>query len=104
MDLQSVLAEVGAWPAADRLRLIEEVRDGLSGEGSDPEPSEELKAEADALIEAEVRASGARAGALARLRFERHFGEVDSGNATGADNDRIDADLAATYADPHEVE
>jgi hypothetical protein len=31
----------------------------------------------------------------ARDRFERHFGEVDLGRATGADNEAIDADLVA---------
>lgn len=39
----------------------------------------------------------------ARVRFERHFGEVDLGHATGADNERIDADLAREYADSHEA-
>ncbi len=39
----------------------------------------------------------------ARARFERHLGEVDLGNATGADNERIDADLAREYADSHEA-
>jgi hypothetical protein len=39
----------------------------------------------------------------ARKRFERHFGEVDLGYPTGGDNDGIDADLAAEYADTHEV-
>ena len=34
----------------------------------------------------------------ARERFERHFGEVDLGYATGADNEQIDADLAREYA------
>jgi hypothetical protein len=38
----------------------------------------------------------------ARERFERHFGEVDLGYATGVDNDQIDADLAREYADTHE--
>lgn len=34
----------------------------------------------------------------ARTRFERHFGEVDLGSPTGADNESIDADLAKEYA------
>ena len=34
----------------------------------------------------------------ARERFERHFGEIDLGYATGADNEKIDADLAREYA------
>lgn len=39
----------------------------------------------------------------ARERFERHFGEVDLAEATGADNEQIDADLAREYADTHEA-
>jgi hypothetical protein len=35
----------------------------------------------------------------ARDRFERHFGEVDVGRATGVDNEAIDADLAREYAE-----
>ena len=35
----------------------------------------------------------------ARLRFERHFGAVDLGHPTGADNEGIDADLARAYGD-----
>lgn len=38
----------------------------------------------------------------ARARFERHFGQVNLGRATGADNESIDADLARAYADGHE--
>ena len=38
----------------------------------------------------------------ARERFERHFGEVDLGYATGVDNEGIDADLASAYADDAE--
>ena len=38
----------------------------------------------------------------ARLRFRRHFGEIHSGNPTGADNESIDADLASEYANIHE--
>lgn len=37
----------------------------------------------------------------ARERFERHFGEIDLGFPTGVDNERIDADLAREYSDPH---
>ena len=40
----------------------------------------------------------------ARERFKRHFGAVDLGRATGADNASIDADLAREYADNHEVD
>ena len=38
----------------------------------------------------------------ARQRFERHFGAVNLGYATGTDNEGIDADLARTYSDTHE--
>jgi hypothetical protein len=34
----------------------------------------------------------------ARERFEHHFGSLDLGYATGADNRSIDADLAEEYA------
>ena len=37
----------------------------------------------------------------ARERFERHFGAVNLGVATGVDNEEIDADLARAYADDH---
>jgi len=37
----------------------------------------------------------------ARERFERHFGAVDLGYPTGADNPAIDGDLARAYADEH---
>lgn len=40
----------------------------------------------------------------ARARFERHFGAVDLGYATGIDNESIDIDLAREYADTHEEE
>jgi hypothetical protein len=38
----------------------------------------------------------------ARLRFERHFGEVSVPNALGLDNEQIDVDLAREYAGGHE--
>jgi len=37
----------------------------------------------------------------ARERCERHFGEVNLGYPTGADNDSIDADLAREYSSTH---
>ncbi len=37
----------------------------------------------------------------ARERFERHFGEVNLGHPTGADNESIDADLAREYSSAH---
>ena len=38
----------------------------------------------------------------ARVRFEQHFGEVDCSDAVGADNEKIDADLAREYGETHE--
>jgi hypothetical protein len=38
----------------------------------------------------------------ARERFERHFGAVNLGHPTGADNEGIDAHLARAYGDSHE--
>lgn len=53
MDLKAVLTEVQSWPLEDRLRLIEEVWDGLSDEeGSEVEPTEELKNLLDRRLEA----------------------------------------------------
>lgn len=52
MDLKSILVEVQAWPAEDRLRLIEEVWDGLSDQGFEPELTEDLKALLDRRLAA----------------------------------------------------
>lgn len=46
--------------------------------------------------------SPSQAAAEARERFERRFGSVDLGLATGADNESIDADLAREYAAKHD--
>ena len=42
MDLKTVLTEVQSWPPEDRLRLIEEVWDGLCDLGYEAELSVEL--------------------------------------------------------------
>jgi putative addiction module component (TIGR02574 family) len=44
MDLLTVLKEVRTWPAEDRLRLMEEVWDGLTDEGHAPKITSVLKA------------------------------------------------------------
>jgi hypothetical protein len=54
----------------------------------------------DAAIPGPGAATGV-ANQAARERFERHFGAVKIGHATGADNESIDADLARAYADGH---
>lgn len=50
MDLKAILAEVQTWPAEDRLRLLEEVWDGLSEKGA--ELSDDLKDLLDRRLEA----------------------------------------------------
>jgi putative addiction module component (TIGR02574 family) len=52
MDLQTVLTEVQSWPVEDRLRLIEEVWDGLAEDGPQPELTEELKTLLDQRLDA----------------------------------------------------
>jgi hypothetical protein len=46
------------------------------------------------MTEAEIEES--------RLRFERHFGEVNVPDPKGCDNEQIDADLAREYANDYE--
>jgi putative addiction module component (TIGR02574 family) len=50
MDLKAVLTEVQSWPPEDRLRLIEEVWDGLPDE--EYEVTEELKDLLDRRLDA----------------------------------------------------
>ena len=42
--------------------------------------------------------------AMAMSRLMRHAGAVNLGHPTGADNERIDADLAREYSSTHEEE
>ena len=43
MDLKAVLTEVRCWAPEDRLRLIEEVWDGLAEDSSQPELTEAIR-------------------------------------------------------------
>lgn len=43
MDLKTVLTEIQSWPTEDRLRLIEEVWDGLANDSYEPALTKELK-------------------------------------------------------------
>jgi len=52
------------------------------------------------VAEVPVRTEAERQAA--RERFARHFGELDIGHPTGADNEVIDTDLAGEYAGSHE--
>jgi putative addiction module component (TIGR02574 family) len=47
MDVQTVVNEVGSWPVEDRLRLMEEIWEGLLDQGYEPELTEMQKAELD---------------------------------------------------------
>ncbi len=51
MDLKTILDEVGAWPAQQRLRLVEEVWGGLCAASNVAEVHDELKALLDHRIE-----------------------------------------------------
>jgi putative addiction module component (TIGR02574 family) len=52
MDFKAVLTEIQAWPSEDRLRLIEEVWDGLPVEGAGPELPDDLKDLLDRRLDA----------------------------------------------------
>ncbi len=43
MDLKAIIAEVQSWSREERLRLIEEVWDGLAEDGEEPALTEDLK-------------------------------------------------------------
>ncbi len=47
MDLNAILGELDSWPIEDRLRLMEEIWDGLIDQGYEPETTDELKAKLD---------------------------------------------------------
>jgi putative addiction module component (TIGR02574 family) len=51
MDLKSVLSEVGAWPIEERLRLVEEVWDGLCEQGLSTDADDEVKHLLDRRLE-----------------------------------------------------
>lgn len=52
MNRETILAEIETWPPSERMRLIEDVWDGLAAEKDSMEPSVELKALLDQRIEA----------------------------------------------------
>ncbi len=45
MDRKTVVAEVGSWPIGDRLRLMEEIWEGILDQGSESALTEAQKAE-----------------------------------------------------------
>ena len=47
MDLQVVLTQVASWSVEDRLRLMEQIWDGLLNQGHEPELTAAQKAEID---------------------------------------------------------
>jgi len=50
MDLQTVLTAVESWPAEDRLRLMEQIWDGLLDQGHVPMLTEAQSAEIERRI------------------------------------------------------
>jgi putative addiction module component (TIGR02574 family) len=50
MDLQTILMAVESWPAEDRLRLMEQIWDGLLEEGHEPSLTEEQRAEIERRV------------------------------------------------------
>jgi len=52
MDFKAVLTEVQSWPSEDRLRLIEEVWDGLADEEAEADLTDDLKDLLDRRLEA----------------------------------------------------
>jgi putative addiction module component (TIGR02574 family) len=75
MDYQAVLKEVESWPIDDRIRLVQDVWDGLADQGYERELTDEMKAELDRRIEEMDHNPGAgvpweevKARVLGRLR------------------------------------
>ncbi len=75
MDYQAVLNEVESWPVDDRVRLVQDVWDGLADRGYEPELTAEIKAELDRRIEeldrnpaAGIHWEAVKARALERIR------------------------------------
>ncbi|NOT00354.1 MAG: hypothetical protein HOP29_06970 [Phycisphaerales bacterium] len=74
--------QIGRLTDEEKLRLVELIAHELGSRNGGRSVSEPLNT---ALCQA------------ARDRFRRHAGAVSLGHATGADNERIDADLGREY-------
>jgi hypothetical protein len=72
-DLEQAVARLPAADFAEFTQWFEQYRTGARNGSKDASPES------------------------ARERFERHFGSLDLGRSTGADNESIDADLAREY-------
>ena len=55
MDYQAVLNEVESWSIDDRIRLVQDVWDGLADDDFEPELTDDMKAELDRRVEAMKR-------------------------------------------------
>jgi putative addiction module component (TIGR02574 family) len=51
MDVKTVLSEIGSWPLEERLRLVEEVWDGLCKQSLSMDADEELTRLLDRRLE-----------------------------------------------------
>ena len=58
MDLQTVLIQVESWSVEARLRLMEQIWDGLLNHGDEPGLAEEEKAEIDRRLADDDAAPG----------------------------------------------
>ncbi len=59
MDVKTVLSEIGSWPLEERLRLVEEVWDGLCNQSLSRDADDELKCLLDLRLESLERNSDA---------------------------------------------
>ena len=86
------------------VELSDEIYAALRRQAQDTGAS--LSHVAAALLERQFKGTGAlRTDAekqSARERSERHFGAMNLGHPTGADNESIDDDLAREYSSTHE--
>jgi len=55
---------------------------------------------ASAIEERFGKEEGGTTSMNAQKRFEAHFGKIDLGHPSGADNESIDKDLASEYSGP----
>ena len=58
MSLQTVLTQVESWPVEDRLRLMEQIWNGLVEGGTEPTLTEPQKAEIDSRLADDEAAPG----------------------------------------------
>ena len=95
MDYQSVLSEIETWPIDDRIRLVQDVWDRLADQGSEPELTEEMKAELDRRSEEMDRVARVTDGPAEVLPLRADYLplRVAEGGAVRVGNSRVSLDL-----------